>query len=129
MRRIWIWAILLVALLLVAACRPAEEPEQTSAEVAGVCKPEEEECADEPAEVEPAEVEAPAEEVEEPTATPVEEVEPEEEAEDAPTEAAESAATEPPAVPEDDPFAIQDTDWVKGSDDAFFTLIEYGDFQ
>ena len=26
-------------------------------------------------------------------------------------------------------FAVRDTDWVTGPDDAFITLLEYGDYQ
>ncbi len=120
MRRNWIWAILMVALLLVTACRPAvenlgsEESEQIAAELLGACKPEEE-CDDETA-VE----EEPVEETAEPTAVPEAESRPEE-AENAPTDAAPSLG--------DDPLAITDGDWVKGPDDALFTLVEYGDFQ
>lgn len=113
MRKSWIWAILMIALLLVSACRPAAEDldsdssEETAAEVVGACKPEEE-CDDEP--VEGTE---PVEETADPTATPVEE----------------SAVVEPPPALGDDPLAITDADWVKGPDDAFITIVEYGDFQ
>ncbi len=110
MRKSWIWAILLVALLLVGACRPAvEEPESGSSDALGVCKPEED-CEDELGEGK-----APAEEVAEPTVAPVEETD--------------SAPSEAPVVPADDPLAAQDGDWTMGPDDAFMTIIEYGDFQ
>ena len=109
MRKSWIWAILLVALLLVGACRPAaDEPESSSDEGLGVCKPEED-CEDEPGE------EAPTEEAAEPTVAPVEETD--------------SAPSEAPVALPDDPFAVQDGEWTMGSDDAFITIIEYGDFQ
>ena len=120
MRKRWIWAVLLIALLLVAACRPPVEDvdpgssEVTSTEELGACKPEE------PCDDETAEPEAPVEETPEPAA-PTEEPEREEEVENTPTEAA--------AVPVEDLLAVTDDDWVKGPDDAFITIIEYGDFQ
>jgi hypothetical protein len=76
----------------------------------GICKPEEEDCEDELGEGE-----APAEEAAEPTVAPVEETD--------------SAPSEAPVVPADDPLAVQDGDWTMGPDDAFMTIIEYGDFQ
>ncbi len=115
MRKSWIWVILLVALLLVGACRPeVEEPESSSSDASstedlGVCQPEED-CEDEPGEDE-----APTEEAAEPTVAPVEETD--------------SAPSEAPVVPADDPLAVQDGDWTMGPDDAFMTIIEYGDFQ
>lgn len=119
MRRRWIWAILVIAILLVTACRPATEEistegsEETTAEVLGVCKPEED-CDDETTEEEPEEEPAEA------TATPEPESRPEE---------VENEPVEEVVELGDDPLAITDADWVKGPDDAFITLIEYGDFQ
>ena len=109
MRKPWAWAIFLIALLLVTACRPAAgDLESGGSEVLGACKPEED-CDDES-----------TAEMVDPTAAPAVESEPQE-AESAPVE-------EPPALG-DDPLAVTDADWVEGPDDAFITLIEYGDFQ
>jgi hypothetical protein len=127
MRRVWIWAILLIALLLVAACRPVAELEETDsssteptpAQPAGVCKPEEEECEDETADETVDETtgdETAVEETDEPASSPTEET------------ASESAAEGETADP-DDPFAVQKTDWVMGADEATVTIIEYGDYQ
>lgn len=120
MRRRWIWAILVIALLMVTACRPTTEEissegsEEGASEVLGVCQPEED-CDDETTEGE-----EPTEEPAEATATP--EVEPR-------TEEVENVPVEEPVDLGDDPLAVTDADWVKGPDDAFITIIEYGDFQ
>lgn len=104
MRKIWIWAVLVLALLMIAACRPeagANDSTPSSTEDLGICKPEDEDCDDEGTET----VEA--------TRAPIEETQ----------------AVEEPIDLGDDPLAVRDTDWAKGPDDAFFTIMEYADFQ
>jgi len=125
MKKGWIWAVLLIALLGVTACRPAADDAAHSASEAaedlGACLPEEEACVDESALSQTPEEET----------APAEEPEREETAEETPAE--EPAATDTEvsesAPVGDDPFAVQETDWVMGPDDAFITLIEYGDYQ
>lgn len=117
MKRYGIWAMFLVALLLVVGCRPtedggADDPTTADLEI-DACKPNESDCGDETAEAEATEAvvtEAPANV---PAATEV------------------PQATEVPPVEIDlgeDPFAVRETDWVKGPEDAILTLVEYADF-
>ncbi len=105
MKRSWTWAILLIALMLIVACRPAADSGEL--EDLDACPPGEEVCTtDETANEEPA---------------------------PAPTTPAATDAPQPTAKPVDlgaDPLAIRDGDWVSGSqaEDPLFTLVEYGDF-
>lgn len=101
MRKVWIWAALVLALLMFTACRPEAGTGAVATEDLGICKPEDEDCGDEGAEVAEA------------TATPVEETQ----------------VVEVPIDLGDDPLAVRETDWVKGPDDAFITILEYADFQ
>ncbi len=128
MKRGWIWAVLLVALLVISACRSVEDEaghngsEAAATEDLGLCQPEDETCVDESALSETPEEEETA---------PTKEPEPEETVEEAPTEEPADANTEvsesAPVV--ENPFLVRETDWVMGPDDAFITLIEYGDYQ
>ncbi len=120
MKNLRTWAVLLAALMLTAGCRPTEETDIPGAteptaiveeEGTAVCVTGENDCGEEPAAEETA-----VEQVERPTTAPTEQTAPE------PT-------AETTVNSDEDPFAIRDTDWVKGPDDAFITLIEYGDFQ
>lgn len=124
MKKLWIWTILLAALLLVAACRPVAELEETATaeptateeEELGICEPADDDCGDETA-------------VEEPTAVPT--VKPTAAPAIKPTEdTAETDATDPASAElVEDPLAIRDTDWVMGGgEDPIITLLEYGDF-
>ena len=99
------WLLLLIALLVITACRPeaalgdtaGDEPAAT--EELGLCPPGEEECDDEA------------------------------EATAVPTAAAQPAEQNPtPVQPVEDPFVLRNTDWIKGPDDAVITLIEYSDY-
>lgn len=117
MKNLRAWAVLLAALMLTAGCRPAAETDNPgtaeparTVEGTAICVPGENDCEDEPAAEETA-----VEQVERPTTAPTEQTAPEPTA-DAP-------------VNYDDPLAIRDTDWVMGPDDAFITLLEYGDYQ
>lgn len=123
MKRSWQWAVLLIALLVVVACRPVTdfgeqataEPGETEELEPGLCPPDQEDCGDEEVEQE---TEA-AQETVEPTAVP-----------------------EPTEVPADDPtvepevtvdvealLAVKETDWVKGAgEEPVITLLEYADF-
>ena len=120
MKNLRAWAVLLAALMLTAGCRPAAETDNpdpaeptaiVEAEGTPICGPEENDCEEEPAAEETA-----VEPVERPTTAPTEQTAPE------PT-------AERPVNSGDDPLAVRDTDWVMGADDAFITLLEYGDYQ
>ncbi len=118
MKNLRTWAVLLAALMLTAGCRPTAETDNPgtveptlTVEGTEICDPEENDCEDEPAAEETA-----VEQIERPTTAPTEQTAP------APT-------AETPVNPDDDPFAVRDTDWVTGPDDAFITLLEYGDYQ
>jgi hypothetical protein len=127
MKKGWIWAILLVAMLVISACRPAEDDvdrdasETAAAEDLGACQPEDEACVDESV------LSATPEEETAPAGEP----EPEETVEETPAE--EPVATDAEVLEStplvDNPFLVRETDWVMGPDDAFITMIEYGDFQ
>lgn len=125
MKRAWIWAVLLIALVMISACRPTadslEDGAAAAAEDLGACQPEDDAC-----EVEPAAAETVEESTEPTRETTVEETTGETTPEEsAPTDTEVSEG----ALAGDDPFAIQKTDWVLGPEDAFITMIEYGDFQ
>jgi hypothetical protein len=100
------WLLLLIALLVITACRPeaglgdAPTGVPAATEDLGICPPGDEGC----------------DEVAEATAVPTAR----------PTATAQPAAQAP--APIEDPFALRDTDWVKGADDPIITLIEYADF-
>jgi len=103
------WLLLLIALLVITACRPeaglgdAPTGVPAATEDPGICPPGEEGC----------------DEVAEATAVPTAR----------PTATAQPAAQTPaPAGPVEDPLAPRDTDWVKGADDPVITLIEYSDY-
>jgi cyclophilin family peptidyl-prolyl cis-trans isomerase/protein-disulfide isomerase len=106
--------LLLVALAVLAACRPAADlgntatPEPAATEDLGICPPGGDDCEDEGTAT-AAEVTAP------PTAEP--------------TEDKQTADPTPvPAEPAQDPLAVRDTDWVKGAEDPVIILIEYTDY-
>jgi hypothetical protein len=121
MKKGWIWAVLLVALLAISACRPAADDAghnaSEAAEDLGICQPEDEACVDESALSATPEAE---------TAT-AEEPAPEETVDETPAD----ANTEVPEIapPPANPFAVRETDWVMGAEDAFITIIEYADYQ
>ena len=125
MKKGWIWAVLLVALLAISACRPAADDgsgnASEAAEDLGICQPEDEACVDESALTATAEAE---------TAT-AEEPAPAETVDETPAEEPAGANTEVPEIapPPANPFAVRETDWVMGAEDAFITIIEYADFQ
>jgi hypothetical protein len=110
MKRHLAWILLLVALVVITACRPdagegdvtTEDPAAT--EDLGLCPPGGDDCEDEEAD--------PAAEA---TAVPT------------PEPAAEEGAMGS-AEPDNDPLALRDTDWVMGSEDPVITLIEYSDY-
>ncbi len=117
MKNLKVWAVLVAALMLIVGCRPTGETDiPGTAELTltedgeAVCEPEDTDC-----EEEPTAGEAAAEQVEGPTTAPAE-------------QAASEQTAETPVNP-DDPFAIRDSDWVMGPDDALITLLEYGDYQ
>ena len=137
MNRRWTWAVLLIAMLFVSACRPVGEVEEpatldiTAGEDMGICPPDDEDCGGETAgeqEVaeEPTAEETVAEEpTAEPTALPT----------DPPTPEPVNEPTAEPVetndggdVPVEDPFVIKDTDWTLGPEDATVTLLEYADY-
>ncbi len=120
MKNLRTWAVLLAALMLTAGCRPIAETDNpgtveptliVEAEGTAICAPGENDCEDEPAAEETA-----VEQIERPTTAPTEQTAPE-------------PAAETPVNSDEDPLAIRDTDWVMGPDDAFITLLEYGDYQ
>jgi cyclophilin family peptidyl-prolyl cis-trans isomerase/protein-disulfide isomerase len=107
--------LLLVAMAVLAACRPAADPGNTSppapaaTEELGICPPGGDDCEEEEETGAAAEATAP------PTAVP--------------TEDKQTADPTPvSAEPVDDPLAVRDTDWVKGAEDPVITLIEYTDY-
>jgi hypothetical protein len=112
MKRHLSWILLLVALVVITACRPAAEVDEVTTEAPaatdelGACQPGGDDCEDE-------ETEAATDATAVPTAQPTTE-----------KEAAEPASAEPVG----DPFAIRDTDWVMGAEDPVVTLIEYSDY-
>ena len=101
MRKVWIWAVLVLALLMVSACRPDAGDTASATEDLGICQPEDEDCGDE--------VTKTADATEAPTR--------------------ESQVEQEPIDLGENPLAVRDTDWVKGPDDAFITILEYADFQ
>jgi len=106
--------LLLVALVVITACRPAAglgdtaTAEPAATEELGVCPPGGEDCEDEGAG-------ATAEATAAPTAEPT-----------ADKQAADPSPT--PAEPPEYPLALRDTDWVTGAKDPVITLIEYSDY-
>jgi hypothetical protein len=110
--------LLLVALAVITACRPAAglgdtaTAEPAATEELGVCPPGGEDCEDEGT---GADAEATAVPVADATAKPAED-----------KQAADPSPA--PAEPVEDPLALRDTDWVKGAKDPVITLIEYSDY-
>jgi hypothetical protein len=120
MKRYLSLALLLVALVVITACRPqagrgdTATAEPAATEELGICPPGGADCEDEGAGATTT-AEATAVPTVEPTNQP----------------AADKQTPDPsptPAEPVADPLAIHDTDWVKGAKDPVVTLIEYGDY-
>lgn len=119
MKRFWIWASLLLALLLVVGCRSVDDGQAvdpTEEASLGVCQPGEDtsDCDDEGNDEQPV-ADATTEPTREPTAEPA-----------TPVEDPQQNAN--PTDETNDPMAPRDTDWVLGAENPVITLIEYGDY-
>lgn len=123
------WAIVMIVLVLIAACTPQTGNKETSTGPTDVpvtdsevCSPDGG-CGDETAAEETATITA------EPTAEPAvpPTVEPTAKPTAEPTQAQQETVAET-AVPVEDLLEVQETDWTMGPEDALFTLIEYSDY-
>ena len=108
MNKRWIWAVLILALFVVSACRPTAEvdeynPDAESTVDEGICEPNDESCEDTTA----------AEATPEPTV--------------APTRAPQATAAPAIDLPAD-PLAERPGDWVMGAEEPIVTLLEYSDY-